>query len=46
MRKSLARYAKSKADINSDKWNKIADHCNDNFFHIDMERYTLRICIT
>ena len=28
-------------DINSDKWNKIADHCNDNFFHIDMERYTL-----
>ena len=31
----------SKNDINSDKWNKIADHCNDNFFHIDMERYTL-----
>ena len=31
----------SRNDINSDKWNKIADHCNDNFFHIDMERYTL-----
>jgi len=28
-------------DINSDKWNQIAEHCNDNFFHIDMERYTL-----
>jgi len=30
-----------KEDIHTDKWNKIADHCNDNFFHIDMERYTL-----
>ena len=30
-----------KEDIHSDKWNQIADHCNDNFFHIDMERYTL-----
>jgi len=29
------------ADINSDKWNQIADHCNTNYFHIDMERYTL-----
>jgi twinkle protein len=29
------------ADIHSDKWNKVADHCNNNFFHIDMERYTL-----
>jgi twinkle protein len=28
-------------DINTDKWNKVAEHCNDNFFHIDMERYTL-----
>jgi twinkle protein len=28
-------------DIHSDKWNQIAEHCNDNFFHIDMERYTL-----
>jgi len=31
----------SVGDINSDKWNAIADHVNDNFFHIDMERYTL-----
>ena len=29
------------ADIHSDKWNQIADHVNDNFYHIDMERYTL-----
>jgi twinkle protein len=29
------------ADINSEKWNKVADHCNTNYFHIDMERYTL-----
>jgi twinkle protein len=28
-------------DIYSDRWNQIADHCNSNFFHIDMERYTL-----
>ncbi len=28
-------------DIGGDKWNQIADHCNTNFFHIDMERYTL-----
>ena len=31
----------TKADIGSDRWNQIADHCNSNFFHIDMERYTL-----
>ena len=31
----------TKADINSDKWNRVADHINDNFFFIDMERYTL-----
>ena len=29
------------ADIGGDKWNQIADHCNSNYFHIDMERYTL-----
>jgi len=29
------------ADIHGDKWNQIADHCNSNYFHIDMERYTL-----
>ncbi len=28
-------------DIDGDKWNQIADHCNSNYFHIDMERYTL-----
>tara|TARA_R110000803_G_scaffold34220_1_gene74814 strand:- start:3945 stop:5651 length:1707 start_codon:yes stop_codon:yes gene_type:complete len=28
-------------DIDSDKWNQVADHCNSNFFHIDMEKYTL-----
>ena len=28
-------------DIGSERWNQIADHCNSNFFHIDMERYTL-----
>ena len=31
----------TKEDIGGTKWNKIADHCNSNFFHIDMERYTL-----
>ena len=30
-----------KDDIGSDKWNAVADHVNDNFFFIDMERYTL-----
>jgi len=29
------------ADIHGDKWNQIADHCNSNYYHIDMERYTL-----
>ena len=28
-------------DIGSERWNQIADHCNSNYFHIDMERYTL-----
>ena len=31
----------SRNDIGGDKWNQVADHCNTNFFHIDMERYTL-----
>ena len=30
-----------KDEIGSDKWNQIADHVNDNFFFIDMDRYTL-----
>ena len=29
------------ADINTDRWNQVADHVNDNYFFIDMERYTL-----
>jgi len=28
-------------DIGGAKWNEVADHVNDNFFFIDMERYTL-----
>ena len=31
----------TKSDIGTDKWNQIAGHVNDNFFFIDMERYTL-----
>jgi twinkle protein len=30
-----------KSDIGSDRWKQIAGHVNDNFFFIDMERYTL-----
>ena len=28
-------------DIKTEKWDQIADHVNDNYFFIDMERYTL-----
>ena len=31
----------TKEDIGTERWNQIADHCNSNYFHIDMERYTL-----
>ncbi len=31
----------TRGDIKGDKWNRVADHINDNFFFIDMERYTL-----
>ena len=31
----------TKEDIGTDKWNQVAEHVNDNFFFIDMERYTL-----
>jgi twinkle protein len=31
----------TKDDIGTERWNQIADHCNGNYFHIDMERYTL-----
>ena len=30
-----------KGDIGGDKWNQVAEHVNDSFFFIDMERYTL-----
>ena len=29
------------SDIGTDSWNRVADHVNDNFFFIDMDRYTL-----
>ena len=29
------------SDIKTDKWNEVAEHVNNNFFFIDMERYTL-----
>tara|TARA_B110000503_G_scaffold55465_1_gene89039 strand:+ start:6848 stop:8572 length:1725 start_codon:yes stop_codon:yes gene_type:complete len=31
----------TKEDIGTSKWNQVANHINDNFFFIDMERYTL-----
>ena len=31
----------TKEDIDGERWNKVADHVNDNFYFIDMERYTL-----
>ena len=31
----------TEADIYSERWNQVANHVNDNFFFIDMERYTL-----
>ena len=31
----------SKEDIQTTKWKQIGEHINDNFFFIDMERYTL-----
>jgi len=40
MRKTWEGMPTSK-DIHGDKWNKVANHVNDNYFFIDMERYTL-----
>ena len=40
MRKTWQGMPKAE-DIGGDRWNQIADHCNSNYFHIDMERYTL-----
>ena len=31
----------SKKDIGTDKWNQVAEHINDNFFFIDMDKYSL-----
>lgn len=31
----------SAEDIGGDRWNQVGEHCNANYFHIDMERYTL-----
>ena len=40
MRKTWQGMPSSK-DIHGDKWNRVAGHVNDNYFFIDMERYTL-----
>ena len=40
MRKTWQGMPSSK-DIHGDKWNQVANHVNDNYFFIDMERYTL-----
>ena len=31
----------NKTDIGSDQWNKVRNHVNDNFYFIDMDKYTL-----
>jgi twinkle protein len=31
----------SASDIGGDKWNQVADHVNDNYFFIDMDKYNL-----
>ncbi len=28
-------------DVNTERWNQVADHVNDNFYHVDMDRYSL-----
>ena len=34
------------SDIGSEKWNNITDHIDDNYFFIDMDRYTLEDVLT
>ena len=34
------------ADIGSEKWNNVTDHIDDNYFFIDMDRYTLEDVLT
>jgi len=36
----------TKADVGTDKWNTVTDHVNDNYFFIDMDRYTLDDVLT
>ena len=31
----------TKADVDTGKWKQVTDHVNDNYFFIDMDRYTL-----
>ena len=31
----------SPGDIGNDRWNQVADHVNDNFYFIDMDKYSL-----
>ena len=31
----------TKADVGNSKWKQVTDHVNDNYFFIDMDRYTL-----
>ena len=31
----------TKDDVGTSKWNQVTDHINDNYFFIDMDRYTL-----
>jgi twinkle protein len=31
----------TKSDVDSSKWKQVTDHVNDNYFFIDMDRYTL-----
>jgi len=31
----------SKKDIGTDRWNQVAEHVNDNFYFIDMDKYSL-----
>jgi twinkle protein len=28
-------------DVHTERWNQVADHVNDNFYHVDMDRYSL-----
>ncbi len=30
-----------KADVHTERWNQVADHVNSNFYHVDMDRYSL-----